>query len=205
MFITDIEGRLIASIPRSSSPAQDFRRSLARGMGSPDVYRPVRRGVADGRMATEIAGAGSYAGRQCGGLSRCLGPGGTDGTATFVHRFCHTRRSVRSSIRTGHHFLPATSSRTLNLLLRGLSNIIGEIRALKSGSIERDGNIYSFTTVDNTGWMTFVEQPRPWPMASAIYWIKSRFGPVADSGDSAGGLVHRKSRARRSVRRIERE
>src|SRR5438067_437516 len=35
-----------------------------------------------------------------------------------------------------------------------------EIRALKSGSIERDGNLYSFNTVESTGWMTIVEQPK---------------------------------------------
>ena len=41
-----------------------------------------------------------------------------------------------------------------------LSKIIDEIRSLKSGSIERDGILYSFTTVDNTGWITYVEQPK---------------------------------------------
>jgi signal transduction histidine kinase/ActR/RegA family two-component response regulator len=41
-----------------------------------------------------------------------------------------------------------------------LSKIIDEIRTLKTGSIERDGNLYSFTTVDSTGWVTFVRQPK---------------------------------------------
>jgi len=41
-----------------------------------------------------------------------------------------------------------------------ITKIIDEIRALKTGSIERGGNIYSFTTVESTGWMTIVEQPK---------------------------------------------
>jgi signal transduction histidine kinase/ActR/RegA family two-component response regulator len=40
------------------------------------------------------------------------------------------------------------------------AKIIEEIRKLKTGSIERDGNLYSFSAIEPPGWTTIVEQPK---------------------------------------------
>ena len=39
-------------------------------------------------------------------------------------------------------------------------SLIQEIRQNKTGHIERNGNLYSFTTIDTTGWTTVVQQPK---------------------------------------------
>jgi signal transduction histidine kinase/CheY-like chemotaxis protein len=40
------------------------------------------------------------------------------------------------------------------------AKIIEEIRKLETGSIERDGNLYSFSAIEPPGWTTIVEQPK---------------------------------------------
>jgi signal transduction histidine kinase/CheY-like chemotaxis protein len=40
------------------------------------------------------------------------------------------------------------------------ARIIEEIRKFKTGSIERDGNLYSFSAIEPPGWTTVVEQPK---------------------------------------------
>src|SRR6476620_2469117 len=61
MFITGVEGNLIASLPAiAPEEAQNFSAALWRegAMGSPDVYvSPVHPRPSDGRMATAIVGA----------------------------------------------------------------------------------------------------------------------------------------------------
>ena len=39
-------------------------------------------------------------------------------------------------------------------------SLINEIGRNKSGHVERNGNLYSFSPVESTGWLTVVEQPR---------------------------------------------
>ena len=39
-------------------------------------------------------------------------------------------------------------------------SLIQEVRQRKTGHLERNGSLYSFTTIDSTGWMTMVEQPK---------------------------------------------
>src|SRR3989440_484185 len=163
MFITGVDGNLIASIPAiAPSDAQNFSAALWRegAMGSPDVYvSPVHPRLPDGRMATTIVGAvRTSEGNVAGYL----------GVWVLVERMGKRLSSIDFADQaicqivdqTGtplfaKNFEPNTSPAPARL-----SKIIGEIRALKTGSIERDGNLYSFTPVENTGWMTVVEQPK---------------------------------------------
>src|SRR6478672_2238137 len=163
MFITGVEGNLIASLPAiAPEEAQNFSAALWRegAMGSPDVYvSPVHPRPSDGRMATAIVGAVRTAEGNVAGYL---------GVWVLVERMGKRLLSIDiadQSIcqivdQTGaplfqNNFAPNTGPAPPRI-----TKIIDEIRALKTGSIERGGNIYSFTTVESTGWMTIVEQPK---------------------------------------------
>ena len=163
MFITDIDGKLIASLPAiSSEEAKNFSPALWRegAMGSPDTYvSSVHPRPPDGRMATSIVGAvrtpeGNVAG-YLGVWVLVERMGKRLSTIDFADQaMCQIIDQAGAPLFT-NNFAPTTGPAPPRI-----TKIIDEIRALKSGSIERDGNIYSFTTVDNTGWVTFVEQPK---------------------------------------------
>jgi signal transduction histidine kinase/CheY-like chemotaxis protein len=163
MFITGVDGQLIASLPAiSASGAQEFSSALWRegAMGSPDVYiSPVHPRSPDGRMATAIVGAVRTPDGNVAGYL---------GVWVLVERMGRRLSSIDFADQavcqivdqTGaplfaRNFVPKTGPAPPYL-----SKIINEIRTLKTGSIERDGNLYSFTAVENTGWMTIVEQPK---------------------------------------------
>jgi signal transduction histidine kinase/CheY-like chemotaxis protein len=162
MFITGAEGQLIASIPAiAPTQKQDFSDSLWRegAMGSPDVYvSPVHPRPPDGRMATAIVGAvRTPEGNVAGYL----------GVWVLVERMGRRLSSINvadSAIcqvvdQNGAPLFADNFAPNPAPAPSRLSKIIDEIRKLKTGSVERDGNIYTFTPVDNTGWMTIVEQP----------------------------------------------
>jgi signal transduction histidine kinase/CheY-like chemotaxis protein len=163
MFITGIDGQLIASIPAlDASAAQGFSAALWRegAMGSPDVYvSPVHPRQPDGRMATAIVGAvrtpeGNVAG-YLGVWVLVERMGRRLSTIEFADQsICQIVDQTGAPLFT-NNFAPNTGPAPPRI-----SKIIGEIRALKAGSIDRDGNLYSFSTVDRTGWMTIVEQPK---------------------------------------------
>ena len=163
MFITGVDGNLIASLPAIvPEEAQNFSSALWRegAMGSPDVYvSPVHPRPPDGRMATTIVGAvrtpeGNVAG-YLGVWVLVERMGKRLSSIDFADQsICQIVDQAGAPLFT-NNFAPNTGPAS-----ERLSKIIGEIRLLKSGSIDRDGNLYTFTTVDNTGWMTVVEQPK---------------------------------------------
>ncbi|HEV2806770.1 MAG TPA: ATP-binding protein [Chthoniobacterales bacterium] len=163
MFLTAVDGNLVASIPAITDPeSQNFSSALWRegAMGSPDTFvSPVHPRSPDGRMATAIVGAVRTAEGNVAGYL---------GVSVLVERMGRRLSTIDFADQAacqivdqngvplfGTNFSPNTGPAPAHL-----SKIIGEIRALKTGSIERDGNLYSFTTVDSTGWITFVEQPK---------------------------------------------
>lgn len=163
MFITGVDGQLIASLPAiAPSGAQEFSAALWRegAMGSPDVYvSPVHPRSPDGRMATAIVGAVRTPDGNVAGYL---------GVWVLVERMGRRLSSIDFADQAVCQIVDQTGA---PLFARNfapntgpappyLSKIINEIRTLKTGSIERDGNLYSFTSVENTGWMTIVEQPK---------------------------------------------
>ena len=151
MFITGIDGNLIASLPAiAPEDAPNFSAALWRegAMGSPDVYiSPIHPRLPDGRMATAIVGAVRTAEGNVGGY---LGVwvlvermGKRLSTIEFADQaVCQIIDQAGAPLFT-NNFAPTAGPAPPRI-----TKIIDEIRALKSGSIERDGNIYSFTTVD---------------------------------------------------------
>ena len=162
MFLAGRDGRLIASLPPiPPSLTQDFSSDLWRegAMASPDVYvSPVHPRLPDQRMSTDIVGAVRA---QDGSVVGFLG------VSVLVERIGRRLSSIEfadQSIcqvldQTGHtlftkDFAPAEGGVSPQAQL-----LIQQIRKNKTGYLEQNGNVYSFTTVDTTGWMTIIEQP----------------------------------------------
>ena len=162
MFLAGRDSRLIASLPPiPPSLAQDFSSDLWRegAMASPDVYvSPVHPRLPDQRMSTDIVGAVRA---QDGSVVGFLG------VSVLVERIGRRLSSIEfadQSIcqvldQTGHtlftkDFVPAEGG-----VSPQAQSLIQQIRKNKTGYLEQNGNVYSFTTVDATGWMTIIEQP----------------------------------------------
>src|SRR5205085_8121462 len=157
------EGQLIASLPAiSASTAQDFSPALWRegAMESADVYvSPVHPRLPDDRMTTAIVGAVRA---QDGTVVGYLGVwvlvermGRRLSSIDFADQaVCHVIDQNGYPLFTDN-FVPNTGPASPQL-----SGIIEEIRKLKTGSIERNGRLYTFTTLEHTSWLTIVEQPK---------------------------------------------
>ena len=163
MFLAGRDGRLIASLPPiPPSLAQNFSSDLWRegATGSPDVYvSPVHPRLPDQRMSTDIVGAVRA---QDGTVVGFLG------VSVLVERIGRRLSSIDwadQSIcqvldQTGHglftkNFAPADGGITPQA-----QSLIQQIRKDKTGHLEQNENVYSFTTVESTGWMTIIEQPK---------------------------------------------
>jgi len=163
MFITGVDGKLIASLPAiPASVTPDVSAALWRegAMGSADVYvSPVHLRLPDGRMATAIVGAVRTPESTVVGYL---------GVWVLVERMGRRLSTIEFADKAicqivdqagkplfGKNFAPDMGPASPQW-----AKIIEEIRKLKTGSIERDGNLYTFTSIEPTGWMTVVEQPK---------------------------------------------
>jgi signal transduction histidine kinase/CheY-like chemotaxis protein len=163
MFIAAPDGRLIASLPAvPESTGQDFSSNLWRegAAGSPDVYvSPVHPRLPDNRMTTDIVGAVRT---QEGAIVGYLG------VSVLVERIGRRLSSIDFADQAKcqvldqngmtlftNNFVPNAGTAAAQP-----DSLTEEIRQLKTGHLERNGNLYSFTTIDSTGWMTVVKQPK---------------------------------------------
>ena len=162
MFMAGTEGQLIASLPAVPAPiAQDFSAALWRegAMGSPDVYvSPVHPRLPDGRMTTAIVGAVRASDSTIVGYL---------GVWVLVERMGRRLSSIDFADQaclvvdqTGNPLFTNNFAPNPGPAPPQLSSIIEEIRKVKTGSLERNGTLYSFTTLDPTGWLTIVAQPK---------------------------------------------
>jgi len=163
MFIAAPDGRLIASLPAiPPAVAQDYSSVLWRegAAGSPDVYvSPVHPRLPDNRMTTDIVGAvRSPEGAIVGYL----------GVSVLVERIGRRLASIDFADHANCQVLDQTGRALFekNFVPNMASfapqpaSLIEEVRQRKTGHLERNGNLYSFTTIDLTGWMTMIEQPK---------------------------------------------
>jgi signal transduction histidine kinase/CheY-like chemotaxis protein len=163
MFIAGVDGQLIASLPAiPAAQTPEFSPALWRegAMGSQDVYvSPVHPRLPDGRMATAIVGAVRTPESNIVGYL---------GVSVLVERMGRRLSSIEFADRAicqvidqngwplfATNFAPNTGPAPAQP-----AKIIEEIRKLKTGSIERDGNLYSFSAIEPPGWTTIVEQPK---------------------------------------------
>jgi len=163
MFVTGPDGHLIASLP--SSPellGQDFGSDLWRDQARASngaFVSAVHPRLADKRMATDIVGA-------------VRAPDGTVagyvGASVLVERIGRRLSMIESADQSlcqvldqngtalfANGFQPNSSA-----VSPGGEILIKEIGKSRSGHFERHGNLYSFSPVESTGWVTVVVQPK---------------------------------------------
>ena len=162
MFLASADGRLIGSLPAvPAANAQDFSSALWReGAGGSDVYvSPVHPRLPDNRMTTDIVGAvRNSEGAIVGYL----------GVSVLVERIGRRLSSIDWADQANCQVLDQTGMALfMNNFVPNMGtaapqpdSLIQEIRQGKTGHLERNGSLYSFTTIDSTGWITMIEQPK---------------------------------------------
>jgi signal transduction histidine kinase/CheY-like chemotaxis protein len=163
MFITTADGRLIASLPDNPAMTlnnQISRSWLAAARTAKSFYvSPVHPRTSDNRIATDL-------------VSPIRAPDGSRigfiGVSVLVERIGRRLSAIdladqaRCQIvdQNGYELFSNDFKANSGPASPATKTLINDIRALKTGHIEREGNLYSFAPVESTGWTTVVEQPR---------------------------------------------
>src|SRR6266545_2225597 len=163
MFLTAPDGALIASIPTAPEMVgKDFGSSYWREQAAESneaVVSPVHSRLTDNRLVTNIVAAVRTPDR------RILGYVGDSvlverigrrlSTIEFSDRFLFEVLDQNGVALFANDFKPNPS-----VTSPGGGVLIKEIRQTKAGHFEEHGNLYSFSPIENTGWVAVVEQPK---------------------------------------------
>ncbi|MDQ6623287.1 MAG: ATP-binding protein [Verrucomicrobiota bacterium] len=162
MFIAAPDGRLIASIPAvpPEMAAQFSAEAWRDATSASSVYvTPVHPRLSDQRMTTDIVGGvRSPEGTVVGYL----------GVSILVERMGRRLSSVEFADQAVCQVIDQNGATlfTNNLepntqpVSPQANALIAEIRQTKTGHLDRNENLYSFTPIENTGWFTVLEQPK---------------------------------------------
>ena len=212
MFLTSRDGRLIASIPYNPSMlGKDSDSNLWRAQAektSGAFVSPVHPRFSDKRMVTDIVGAVRTSDKNIVGYL---------GVSVLVERIGRRLSAIQFAdqstcqvIDQNQHPLFTNDFRPNAGDSSSAETIVPrEISETKSGNLERNGNLYSFSLVENTGWTVVVRQPR----AVAYKPVRDLVGRMAVLAGWLmllttmfawlGGIFYR--RQTEAARRIERE
>ncbi|MGI8820993.1 MAG: ATP-binding protein [Chthoniobacterales bacterium] len=163
MFIAGADGRLISSIPLvAPEEAGEFDSSawLTAANAAPAAYvSAVHPRVSDRRMTTDIVGAV----RSPDGVVR-----GYIGVAVLVERMGRRLKSIEFADQSmcqvidqngiglfGPNFQPNPAAFTPEV-----QALVDDIHKRKTGHFDRFENLYSFSPVEATGWVTIISQPK---------------------------------------------
>ncbi len=171
MFIAGRDGRLFASIPPNPEMVgKDFGGSFwqQQASGSDEAYvSRVHPRFPDDRMATNVVGAVRTPDKTVIGYI---------GVSVLVERIGRRLSTIEFADQSVCQILDQAGNalftndlkpKTATVLGEGL---IKEIEANKRGHLERNGNLYSFTPIESTGWVVMVEQPKAVAYKSIYDW-----------------------------------
>ncbi len=163
MFFADAEGHLIASVPSIPEMAGlDLSSGLwcAGAEAAAGAYvSPIHAREPDNRIATDIVGAVRTPGGKVVGFL---------GVSVLVERIGRRLSAIEFADQSTCQVLDQRGAalfekdfkpKTGTVSAEGES-LIKEIRLSKTGHLERNGNLYSFSPVESTGWTTILSQPR---------------------------------------------
>jgi signal transduction histidine kinase/CheY-like chemotaxis protein len=163
MFLTDAEGRLIASVPALPSlMGQHFGSELWREGAlatSGTFVSPVHPRQPDQRLATDIVGAVRTADERLIGYL---------GVSVLVERMGRRLSAIEFADESlceildqkGTAIFAKTVQPSSNPVSADTAILMKQISRSKAGHFEQSDNIYSFTPVESTGWVAVVEQPK---------------------------------------------
>src|SRR5438132_5399875 len=163
MFLSDAEGRLIASVP--ALPAligQDFGSKLWRegALATSGAFvSPVHPRQPDQRLASDIVGAVRTPDDKLVGYL---------GVSVLVERIGRRLSAIEFADESlceivdqkGTAIFAKTVQPTSNPVSADAGMLMKQISRSKAGHFEHSGNIYSFTPVESTDWVAVVEQPK---------------------------------------------
>ncbi|MEO5753237.1 MAG: ATP-binding protein [Chthoniobacterales bacterium] len=163
MFITDAGGRLIASIPDDPGKMLDSRISEswleAARTETGSYISPVHPRSPDNRLATDL-------------VSAIRGPDGAPigfiGVSVLVERIGRRLSAIDVADQTKVQIVDQNGAALFSddfkanpgRISGATKTLNNDIRANKTGHIERAGKLYAFAPVETTGWITVVDQPR---------------------------------------------
>jgi signal transduction histidine kinase/CheY-like chemotaxis protein len=163
MFITNADGRLVASVPADPAMVgRDYGSSHWRegAANSNQAYvSPIHARFSDKRMATDIVGA-------------VRAPNGSVlgylGVSVLVERIGRRLSTIELADQLqcqvldqkGNTLFTKNFKANPSPLSSEGESLIQDIGKAKTGHLERSGNLYSFSPVEGTGWMAVAEQPK---------------------------------------------
>src|SRR4051794_8726546 len=164
MFLTDSGGRLVASVPPDPATTgkdygAEYWREAASNSNQPYVS-PIHPRFSDKRVVTDVVGAVR------GPNGAVIGYLGVSVLVERIGRRLSTIEFVDQSQcqildQNGTPLFTKDFAANQSAVSPEGKNLINEIGKNKTGHVERNGNLYSFSPVESTGWTTVVEQPRP--------------------------------------------
>ncbi len=163
MFLTNVDGKLLASLPAEPAlTGSDYGSQfwLQKARAATGAYvSPVHPRSSDKRMATDIVGAVRL-------------PDGTIlgylGVSVLVERMGRRLSTIEFADQSHCQVLDQNGAALFTADFRANPHalsaegqeLIREIGRSQKGHIERQGNLYSFSPIEQTGWMGVVEQPK---------------------------------------------
>ena len=212
MFITDTEGRLIASVPPVPDLiGQDFNSKLwlDGALATSGAYTSqVHPRAPDNRLVSDIVGAVRTPDRRLVGFL---------GVSVLVERIGRRLSTIRVSEQSTCQVFDQKGAalftkdfRANPVLHSSVSDsLIAEIRKSTSGHVERNEKLYSYSPIEGAGWTTVVEQPREEAYRPVQDLIGKLTVPVAwlIAGTAVAAWLFGKfyRRQTEAARRIERE
>jgi len=164
MFITAANGDLIASIPTASEMiGKDFGSEYWReqtAAADATFVSAIHPRLSDNRPVTDIVGAVRAPDRTILGYV---------GVSVLVERIGRRLSTIEFSDRLVFEVLDQNGvalfasdfkPNPVTLAPKANEGLIKEISQSKSGHFERHGNLYSFSSIESSGWVAVVEQPR---------------------------------------------
>jgi signal transduction histidine kinase len=163
MFVTDSNGRLLASLPIISEMAgKDFASQYWRNSAehTHDIFvSPVHRRLLDQRLATDIVGAVRDSSHQIVGYI---------GATVLVERIGRRLSTIKFSDQllcevfdqNGVALFDRDFHPNVNATSPQAGRLMSEVRKRQTGHFELLDNVYSYSPIESTGWAVVIEQPK---------------------------------------------
>ena len=212
MFITDTDGRLIASVPPVPDLiGQDFSSKLwlDGALATSGAYTSqVHPRASDNRLVSDIVGAVRTPDRRLVGFM---------GVSVLVERIGRRLSTIRVSEQSTCQVFDQkgaalfTKDFRANPILHSSASdsLIAEIRKSTSGHVERNEKLYSYSPIEAAGWTTVVEQPREeaYRPVQDLHWETDRSRRLVNCWNRVAAWLFGKfyRRQTEAARRIERE
>ena len=212
MFVTDIDGRLIASVPAMPDlVGQDFSSKLWRDGAlatSGAFVSQVHPREPDHRLAADIVGAVRTPDKRVVGFL---------GVSVLVERIGRRLSTIgfrdqsfcQVFDQNGVALFTKDFRANPGLRTPGNDELIAEFRKSKNPHLERHGNLYAFSPIESSGWTTVVGQPRGVAYQPLQDLLSRLMWPVAwlVAGTALAAWLFGKfyRRQTEAARRIERE